>query len=64
MSSLLIIFSIIISALWYRNASCKKCKLESVLIFILLLQFKDNELLLIKIVVIFLFGEFLINFKK
>lgn len=64
MNSLLIIFSIIISVLWYRNANCRKCKLESILIFILLMQFKNQEILLIKIIAIFLFGELVINLKK
>lgn len=62
MNSLLILFSIIISILWYKNADCKRCKLESVLIFILLMQFKNQEILLIKIIAIFLFGELVIRF--
>ena len=61
MNKLLLLISICITILWYKNANCKKCKLEAFLIGILLLQFNGNEILLFRLFVIFIFGEMMIK---
>lgn len=62
MNKILLLISIFVTLMWYKNANCKTCKLESILIGILLLQFNKNEMLLLKLFVIFIFGEIVIRF--
>lgn len=59
---IIIIISILIAVIGYRNAECDKCRHEAILFGLLFLLFRNYGTLGIKFIVLFLIGEFLIEY--
>ncbi len=61
MNKIIILLSILIGVVGYRNAECDKCRHEAVLFGLLFLLFINHGTLGIRFLILFLIGEFLIE---
>ena len=58
---IIIVLSIVIMFVGYKNAECDKCRHEAVLFGLLFLLFINHGTLGIRFLILFLIGEFLIE---
>ena len=61
-SAIIIALSILVAIIGYRNAECDKCKYEAILFGIIFFQLRSYGFLGIKLLLIFVIGEFLIKY--
>lgn len=60
----MIALSVFITVIGYRMATCKKCRYEAILIGIISLNFMNYPMLALRIIIMFLVGEFIISKYK